>query len=256
MTGMGMAALGGPGLPTQADEPQSPQDAKDLVELAIREKVPVEVLERLVALQERVTERNARAAYFAAVAAFQEECPQIHKSKTAKITTKGGGSYDYTFAPLEEITRVIRPLLKKHGLSYSWTTEPAAGGILDVICTVRHIDGHQESSRFPVPTGTAASMSEAQKVGAALTYGRRQSLVSVLGIIASDDVDGGDPNTDSVEIISDYQAREIDDKITATGSDRARFLAFIGVDAVENIPASKYQSALNALDRKAAKAAR
>ena len=91
-------------------------EVSGLVALAIREKVPVEVLERLVALQERVTARDARAAFFAAVAAFQEECPEIEKSKTAQIKTRTGSNYSYTFAPLEGITRVIRPILDENAL--------------------------------------------------------------------------------------------------------------------------------------------
>ena len=47
---------------------------------------------------------------FKAVAAFQQECPTIHKG------TKG---YGYTYADLPAILEVINTLLQKHGLVFT-----------------------------------------------------------------------------------------------------------------------------------------
>ena len=47
---------------------------------------------------------------FKAVAAFQQECPTIHKG------TKG---YGYSYADLPAILDVINPLLQKHGLGFT-----------------------------------------------------------------------------------------------------------------------------------------
>lgn len=227
-------------------------DVAGLVELAIREKVPVEVLERLVALRERVAERDARAAFFQAVASFQEQCPEITKDKTAQITTKAGGKYSYTYAPLETITRTIRPVLHRNGLEFSWTTEQSdRDGVLNVVCILRHIEGHSERATFPVPTATDAAMSAAQKNGAALTYGRRQSLVAVLGLVTADE-DNDAPETGSGPI-TPGQAAAILDKIVAKGADMARFCAYMGVEKVEEIRASDFERAIAALNRKGAR---
>lgn len=233
-------------------EAGEPEKVSGLVRLAIEKGVDVEVLERLVALQERVTERDARARYFEALGAFQEECPAIHKSKTADIATNSGGSYKYSFAPLDQIARTIRPFLKKHGLSYSWTTEAGANaGILEVICVLRHIDGHAESARFPVPTETKAAMSGAQKVGAALTYGQRQSLVSVLGLTTtSDDVDGAEADDADGELVTPAQIDALSKRIDEVGADFHRFLTFMRVGALKEIPQRDFQKAMRALEMK------
>ena len=76
-----------------------------LLELAINKGVEVETLERLFDLEQRVNDRNARGAFFAALNRFQEECPDIKKTEEAKIATKSGSGYKYHFAPLDEITR-------------------------------------------------------------------------------------------------------------------------------------------------------
>jgi hypothetical protein len=208
------------------------------------------VLERLVALQERVTDRLARTEFFKALKSFQDDCPDLPKSKTAEIKTKGGGTYGYSYAPLDAIAKTVRPVLDRHGLSYSWTTEPSSDlRVLNVVCILRHVEGHEERATFPVPTDTSAAMSAAQKNGAALTYGQRQSLVSVLGITATDDVDGAG---DSATITSD-QVKELNELITKADANFPKFLAYMDVEQLDHITQSDYGRAVSALKRKAGK---
>lgn len=213
-----------------------------------RGEVDIEVLERLVALQERVLERDARAAFFDALHAFQEECPEIAKSRTANIKTRSGGTYSYTFAPLEEITRTIRPVLHRHGLAFAWDTDGMGDGALNVVCVLRHVDGHEERARFPVPTGTDAAMSDAQKNGAALTYGRRQSLVAVLGLTTADDADA--PLPESAATITEKQIADLDVLIDDVGADKARFLKYMSVESLADITAARFAQAVADLEAK------
>lgn len=225
-------------------------DVPSLIHYAIEQKVDVGVLERLVALQERVTDRLARTEFFRALKDFQDDCPELHKSKTAEIKTKAGGSYGYSYAPLDGIAKTVRPILDKHGLSYSWTTEPSTDlRVINVVCILRHVEGHEERSTFPVPTDTPAAMSAAQKNGAALTYGQRQSLVCVLGITATDDVDGVGEDS---HLTSD-QVEELNILIAESGADYVKFLAFMDVKFLGDIKQSDLARAKSALKRKAAK---
>lgn len=248
----------GTALEAAADTPAQPSTIDRLLELAVREQVSVDVLERLEAMHERMMERGARAAFFEALHAFQEECPVVEKSEKANITTKSGSKYGYTYAPLEEITETIRPVLKKHGLSYSWTTEPVEAAnrdFLNVVCVLRHIAGHEERSVFPVPTQTKAAMSGAQKQGAALTYGKRQSLTSVLGLTTAEDVDGAG----RAQPLDDSHIQAINEKIdeireVAGGFDYARFLNWLGVEALDDVAVDQFQPAMSALERKLEKA--
>ena len=223
-------------------------DPPSLIKLALEKGVDVEVLERLVGLQERVTDRLARTEFFAALKAFQEEVPDLQKSKTAKIATSGGSSYSYTYAPLDGIAKLVRPHLNATGLSYSWTTEASTPQMLNVVCVLRHIDGHEERATFPVPTDTKAAMSAAQKSGAALTYGQRMSLVSVLGLAATDDVDGDD--TDQ-SYIDSSQVEELNNLITASKADPKKFLEFLGAEHMGDILQRDFARAVTALAQKA-----
>lgn len=221
-----------------------------LVELAINKNVPVEILERLVALKERVEERDARKAFFDALAKFQEECPEIPKSRHVGFVTRSGVRVDYDYAPLDEIARVIRPYLKANGLSYSWNVHTDNGKVLNVSCVLRHIDGHEERSSFPVPVATDGKMSDAQANGAALTYGKRQSLLAVLGLTTAEpDIDAQEIG-DEVEKITAEQAANLSDLLEANNKNKAKFCQWMKVESLAAIPADRYQYAVDAITGK------
>jgi len=229
--------------------PAAERDVMDLLARAVEAGASVEALERLVSLKERVDRERARRAYFEALSAAQEEMPEIRKSRTAQIATRAGGSYSYRYAALEDITRAIRPVLRRHGLSYSWDVTQGDGALI-VTCVLRHVDGHEERASFPVPVDTKAAMSDAQKNGAALTYGRRQSLIAVLGLTtADDDVDGADAGAPSATI-TPQQAADLDALIDEVGVDRRKVLQWAGVGRLEELPAEKYGVVVRMLERK------
>jgi len=221
-----------------------------LMRLAIEEKVPVEVLERLMDLHERVAMRDGRAEFFDALASFQDAVPSIHKGSTASITTKAGAKYSYTYAPLDAIAKAIREPLRTFGLSYAWTVEDGGAGTLSVVCVLRHIGGHEERAAFPVPVDTAAAMSGAQKHGAALTYGKRQSLTSVLGLTTTDDdTDGADPKS-AADVITEAQAADLAALIQEVGTDQDKLLAWVGAESLAEFPASELERVTRHLEGK------
>jgi hypothetical protein len=224
-----------------------------LVRLAIEQGVSVDILERLVALQERVTERNARGAFFAAKSAFQAECPEIRKSRKADIVTKSGSRFAYTYAPLEEITRTILPVLARHGLSFTWDVADVQGKMLNVSCVLRHVDGHEDRATFPVPVETGGRMSDAQAMGGALTYGRRQSLIAVLGLTTADeDTDAAQRQPQTVSTITREQMADLEVLIAEVGADLPKFLEWAGVADLASLPASKLPRAIQLLEKRRA----
>lgn len=218
-----------------------------LLQTAVERGTPVEALEKLVALHERIAEREAQMAFSNAMAAFQSECPSIKKSSSADIVTRGGGKYSYTYAELDEIARTINPLLAKHGLSYSWDSKVDAG-MLTCICTIRHIAGHSTTSSLVLPVASQSAMSEQQKYGAALTFAQRRTLSSGLGLTTTDE-DYDAPAIDRTPITTE-QLLQLEDMIEDAEADRKRFLAFIGVEKLSELPAVHFESAMNALRQK------
>ena len=169
-----------------------PVAVSGLVALAIEKGVDVEVLERLVALQERVTERNARAAFFEALAKFREACPPIRRTRENSQfkVTRDGVQRASRYAPLDEIDRIARPVASSCGLTWTWDTR-VEGDLLHVTCRVMHVMGHSETTVVSMPVESKAGSSAQQKYGSAQTYGMRYSLIAALGITTADeDMDG------------------------------------------------------------------
>lgn len=226
-------------------------DITSLVRYALEKEVPVEVLERLVALQERVSDRNARMAFVRAMSAFQSEVGPIFKTG---VIPDNHGNERSRFAPLPVIAETIRDPLAKHGLSYSWDSTDD-GEFTEVRCTVRHIDGHSETASFKCRTKDAAApkMSGVQISGSARTYGMRYSLKQALGLTEKgEDNDGNVPRT--YETISDKQEADLQALIEEVGADKAKFLEWMGVESLSDIPAAHLETAVRSLEKKRKKA--
>jgi hypothetical protein len=114
---------------------------------------------------------------YKALAAFQQEVPNIYKNSQG---------YGYKFADLGEINDVIKPILKKHGLGY---VQPLSGTGLKTI--VFHVEsGESIESIVEIPQDVQlAKMNTFQVVGSGITYYRRYSLSSMLGLITDEDAD-------------------------------------------------------------------
>lgn len=163
-----------------------PQDSsvEGFILKAIESNVPVETLEKLLAMRDKIKAEQAKEAYTAALAAFQGECPTIVKTKPVRNRE---GAVIYTYAPIESIVNQVKELLAKHGLSYTIQTTTGEKTVTSV-CIVRHAMGHSEASDMTVPIGSGTGvMSAAQTVAAALTFAKRYAFLNALGIMTGDE---------------------------------------------------------------------
>lgn len=117
-----------------------------------------------------------------ALSEFQNECPIIHKD------TKG---HNYTYADLPQIFSVINPLLKKHKLCFTQLLE--SDGIRTILF---HVDsGEQLESFTTIPFAKLGGMNEFQSIGAGISYFRRYSISSILGLVTDKDTDASIPTS-------------------------------------------------------------
>ena len=164
-----------------------PLNPEALIAKAIEANVPVEALERLLAMRAELKREQARAAFFESLASFQASIPAIPKTKVAQVNT-ARGSYAYRDADIADIQQAIAPELHARGLSVTFDTRHTEGGYL-IACIVHRSAGHSERTEFLVPLDQQARMNDAQKAGSALTYGRRYALCAALGIVTAEDDD-------------------------------------------------------------------
>ena len=113
---------------------------------------------------------------FKALADFQNEVPTIHEE------TKG---FNYTYSNLNSIFKIIKPLLKKHDLGFYQILDGR-----NLVTTIFHIkSGEQIQGSAEIPQVSLKGMNDYQTLGSGVTYLRRYSLSSMLGLITDKDVD-------------------------------------------------------------------
>ena len=114
------------------------------------------------------------------LAAFQQEVPVLHKA------TKG---HNYTYTELSDIVKAINPLMEKHGLGFTQMINSRDG--LNYLKTVIfHAEsGETIDSECYIPLIQLQKMNEYQVTGAGITYFRRYSLSSMLGLVTDKDID-------------------------------------------------------------------
>jgi hypothetical protein len=164
-------------------------DPQALMAKAVESNANIEVLERVMALAERAQAWSARQAYNRAIVEFQRRCPPIKKTATAAI----GDRFSFTYAPLNDVMAVIRPILNDLGLSPSWRqAKPSGPASVAVHCRITHDGGHWEEAPEPttIPYRTEGRLSPGQVVSAATSFAQRLSLMGMLGIVPEgEDVD-------------------------------------------------------------------
>jgi hypothetical protein len=245
MSGKAVAEVGTRDVGELAERASTTVQADDLLRLALEREGGIDVVERIVALREREQARQAERSFFEALAAFQDECPPITKSKEG-LRTKNGKVVSW-YAPLDKVVMIARPVLRRHGFAFKWDSR-TEDKVMHTTCTLRHEDGHSDTSTFSAPVGNISSLTSGmQDHSGALTYGKRQSFVQVTGLVTADlDNDGYVP----VEAITESQAADLIALAEEVGADKSAFLRWFGVDAWAEIPAERLAEATQALERK------
>ncbi len=176
------------GLPQKAAEGVRAITAVDpqaLLAQAIDKGMPVESMERLLAMRREMKAEWARDQFFAALTGFQKECPVVEKTKKVMNKKKSDdkeAGVRYSYAPLEDVVATVQPFLEKWG--FSWTVKPTqTDGHVKASCYAHHKDGHEEVTEFEVPLDPQSYMSDPQRAAAALTFARRYAFINAFGIV-------------------------------------------------------------------------
>lgn len=164
-----------------------------------------------------------------ALAAFQAEMPTVAKSKTAKVPTKSGGSYSYSYADLADVTEAAMPILTKHGLSFATCPRQTERGY-ELRGVLLHISGDSLEGSLPINGNSP------QEMGSSLTYMRRYLFGCLTGIVTDNDDDGqlaqaakrqsrsaqqaapaAEPARESGELITDQQVKALNALLREAG---------------------------------------
>lgn len=186
--------------------------------LAQNPDVDVQKMTAILDMQERILNRNAEIAFNRDFAEMSMELPRIQKDGSVSYEKVKGNPATkeeaFKFALYEDIDRVIRPILSRHGFSLSFTTAERVSGGLTVNGILAHREGHSRTTSLPLALDTSGGKNNLQAMGSSSSYGRRYAACILLNIITVDEDDNG---------LADGQAKtetqKVGDAMTIHGED-------------------------------------
>lgn len=236
--------------------PIAPLTPMELLGRALERGADINVLEKLMDLQERHEKNEARRAFDAAMADAGAEIPVIIKNRAVDFTsTKGRTNYKYE--DLAAIASAVNPILAKYGLSYRFRTSSVPNEPIIVTCIISHRLGYSEENTLIGPRDESGNKNSIQAIGSTLTYLQRMTLKAALGLAAAADDDGKASSgaKEQDEPITEAQIRELSDLAEKAGANIERFCAYAKIGSLAEIRQSEYAEAATALKVKAKKKA-
>lgn len=217
-----------------------------IIERAARDpSVDIDKLQRLMDMQERIMERNAKAAYAAALAAMQPELPVIVERGKIDI----GRGKPQSYALWEDINETIKPILAKHGFGLSFRTGQEDGKVV-VTGILSHREGHSERTTMLLPVDGSGSKNAVQAVGSSTSYGKRYTASALLNLTSRGEDDDGKA-AGMGAAITDDQAADLIALMESVGADKSKFLRFFKIEQLADLPSKRFQEAVNMLNAKA-----
>lgn len=172
----------------------------ELLRIAMERGANMDLLERLMALQERHEANEARKAFVDNMAAFKCEPLDIFKRKEVGYKTKDGDFVGYKHAELSDVVAVVVPALARNGFSHRWDVKQEQGRVI-VSCIVTHRAGHSEVLTMDAAPDDSGKKNKLQQVASTVTYLQRYTLLGITGTAAKglDDDGAGSGEDDGGE---------------------------------------------------------
>ena len=158
-----------------------PAAPNDVIMMAMQKGYTPELIEKMMALQERFEANESRKAFVKAMAAFKSDPPSVYKDK---INKQFGSKY----SSIDALVNPTIPYLAKQGLSHSWQYGVPDVKQVTVTCTMTHEFGHSESVTMSAPPDTSggASKNPIQQIKSTQTYLKIATFEAVTGLVSKE----------------------------------------------------------------------
>jgi hypothetical protein len=159
--------------------------------------------------------------------------------------------YKSGFASLASVILTVKEPLHNNGLSFVQPTI-RTDGFVGCETRIMHTSGQWMEGELTLPL----TKQDPQAAGSAITYARRYSLMSMLGLPTTDDdaesaiEEDEEDEVDPSVYIDDMQLKIVTDLLEETHADIERFCANFQITSVNKMPKEKLDRAIAALNRK------
>ena len=227
-----------------------------IVMLAKDPAVDVTKLQALLEMQGRMEAKDAEREFNRAFSEMEPKLPRIKKNGDVEYKNKNTGLMEksFKFGKWEDVDSAIRPILREHGFSLSFDTQPRQGDGGGLICngTLLHTGGHSKRASIALPLDASGGKNNLQGMGSSFSYGKRYTTTMLLNLVFEGDDDDGQKG--GLQYITPEQIATIKRLIAETNTNEVRFLETIGVGEIAEIKQGEFVIAANLLNSKKQKA--
>lgn len=219
----------------------------EMLDRAVQSGASLEMIEKLMTLQERWKASQALEAFNEAMASAKAEIPTITKNREVDFTSQKGRT-NYRYEDLGNIAKTVQPILAKHGLSYRYRATSNVNEPVTVTCIVSHRAGHFEEITLTAGRDESGNKNSIQAVGSTITYLQRMTLKAALGLAVSNDDDG--KSAEAGETISLEQVEQLIELADEVGADKEALCKYFKVGGIAEITLKDFPRVVAALNKK------
>lgn len=213
---------------------------------AIERGMAPETVDKMMGLAERWEANQARKAFNEAFAGFKAEAISIVRNRRVTDGPLKGKSY----AELVSFIDAATPALSKHGLSASWEITRDEKDWIEVTCIIEHSLGGSKRVAFGGPPDVGGAKNALQARVSTLTYLERATFKAATGLAEQGDDNDGRAGSKG-DAITEDQVGDLVAHMESVGANKPQFLKYFKIEALPDLPASRYQEAVNMLNAKA-----
>ena len=188
------------------------------------------------------------------IAALSKALTQVQGSVEGAVKGKVNPAFKSKYADLTSVWEACREPLVMNGLSVVQFPGEMIDNRMTLTTQLSHESGEWMRCTLSIPLTKA----DAQGYGSAVTYARRYALAAVVGVCPEDD-DGNAASRGAArndvkpeDRITEAQRVELMALAAGKNTDMKAFCTFYKINALPELPASKYAHAKAALTRKEA----
>lgn len=150
------------------------------------------------------------------------------------------------YADMAAIRDAVVPMLAKHGIAVTQATAVDEAGFR-LVTRLSHESGQWLEGEYPLTINA-----NPQAMGSQLTYARRYALSSICGISADEDDDAevATSHKEPAGTITADQVKTLQAEIVDVDADLPKFLKYLKVGRLDELPAARYADAMAALAAK------
>ena len=179
-------------------KPQSNTDAMLIMieRIASSPDADISKMERLMEMRDKELARVARQDFSADYVLMKPKLPIIIKTKNNQQTKS-------KYAALEDINKIIDPILAEYNFSTSTRVISQSKESVTVEAVLWHKSGHTETTQVEMPLDKAGIQGTVNKTGvhalsSSITYAKRVAICALLNISTGDDLDGNQEPVDTL----------------------------------------------------------